>query len=50
MADVAPNRLHISRHNGWPLHRAPRTEDGRHALAGLLALGSNVRFHLPSTL
>lgn len=49
MADDAPNRLHISRHNGCPLHRAPRTEDGRHAPAGLLALGSDVFSNLPST-
>ena len=41
MSDVAPRRLHISRHYGCPFCRTPRTEDGRHALAGLLACGSN---------
>lgn len=33
-------RLDRSRHNGGPLLRAPRTEDGRPVSAGLLAHGS----------
>src|SRR5271169_5610485 len=41
MPDVAPNRLHISRHYGSTLYRTPRTEDGRHVPAGLLAHGSS---------
>ena len=41
MPDVAPHRLHISRHYGFPLYRTPRTEDGRRVPAGLLACGSN---------
>ena len=46
-ADATPPRLLISRHYGCPLHRAPRTEDGRLARAGLLARGSIVSSHLP---
>ena len=41
MPDVAPHRLHISRHYGSTLYRTPRTEDGRHVMAGLLAHGSS---------
>ena len=41
MPDVAPLWLHISRHYGCPFDRTPRTEDGRHVPAGLLACGSN---------
>lgn len=44
--DAAPHRF-ISRHNGYPLFRAPRARDGRHAPAGLLARGSNVPSSLP---
>ena len=29
IADVAPNRLHISRHYGNPFHQAARMGDGR---------------------
>ena len=42
-----PSRFHISRHNGCPLFRAPRTDDGRHVKAGLLAHSSNA-LHQPS--
>ena len=48
MSDVAPRRLHISRHYGCPFCRTPRTEDGRHVLAGLLARGSNASSDLPN--
>ncbi len=37
----------ISRHNGCPLVRAPRTDDGRHVAAGLLAHGSGAFVRLP---
>ncbi len=42
ISDVAPNRLHISRHYGKPFHRAARTGDGRLVPVGLLARGSGV--------
>lgn len=48
MPDVAPNRLHISRHYGLPFLRASRTEDGRLVPAGLLAHGSDASLDLPS--
>lgn len=47
--DVAPMRLHISRHYGCPFPCASRTEDGRLVAAGLLARGSNVSSSLPGT-
>lgn len=37
------------RHYGCPLFRAPRTDDGRHAMAGLLARGSSAPIRLPVT-
>lgn len=47
--DVAPLRLHIVRHSGFPFPRAARTLDGRPVTAGFLARGSNVFACLPSS-
>ena len=45
MPDVAPQRLHISRHYGCVRStKASRKADGRLAMAGLLACGSSVPF------
>ncbi len=50
MTDVALHRLTYSRRYGFPLYRAPRTEDGQLVSAGLLTCGSGVFSDLPDDL
>lgn len=50
MTDVASHRLTYSRRYGFPLCRAPRTEDGQLVPAGLLTHGSGVFSDLPDDL